>query len=123
MSTETLAKEGSQDPDMGWFDAQELNGKKIYTFDGDFFGVVENPILSFSSGEVTALVVSNCNPEFFSNHPPQTLRIPFRWVRKVGDILVTLPMHTDSLVVDYERLISLYFTRLRDVPRNSSLRR
>lgn len=59
---------------------------QIYTNKGAFLGVVDNILLDFGNGEISALFVETPNPSLVEGS--RAVLIPYRWVQSAGDIVV-----------------------------------
>ena len=64
----------------------DLNGKEIYTPDGNHLGVVGETVIDGSTLKATHLFVAGCPDELVENGVHLT--IPWRWVRSIGDVVI-----------------------------------
>lgn len=77
----------------------ELSGLTVYTIDGTIVGTVDCPVVSFDENRTTGLSITNCNSDLFLETPPQTVVIPYRWVRSIDDIVLVVPIDEEMIQV------------------------
>jgi len=67
-----------------------LVGHDVYSNNGVYVGEVEDVQLNLDDEAVTALAVTNVNPEVFGSYADDSrgVLVPYRWVRAVGDIIL-----------------------------------
>jgi len=67
-----------------------LVGHDIYSSNGVYVGEVEDVQLNLDVESVTALAVTNVNPELLGDYATDSrgVLIPYRWVRSVGDVIL-----------------------------------
>ena len=66
-----------------------LVGREVYSNNGVFVGEVEDIELNLDEESVTALALSETNPELFEDlDGARGVLIPYRWVRAVGDVIL-----------------------------------
>jgi sporulation protein YlmC with PRC-barrel domain len=67
-----------------------LVGHDVYSNNGVYVGEVEDVQLNLDEEAVTALAVTNVNPEVFGSYAGDArgMLVPYRWVRAVGDIIL-----------------------------------
>jgi sporulation protein YlmC with PRC-barrel domain len=67
-----------------------LIGREVYTSNGVFIGEVEDVKLDFDTQNVDRLALDYTNSELFNIPRNKTgVLLPFRWVKSIGDIIVT----------------------------------
>ncbi len=74
----------------------EVKGLSVYGPDGIFIGKVEDVVIDPSVRTVTGLYITNPSPVKAAGNV--LLKIPYRWVQSVGDIIIlkTFPKYVDS---------------------------
>ncbi|MFB6173634.1 MAG: PRC-barrel domain-containing protein [Halobacteriales archaeon] len=67
-----------------------LVGREVYSNNGVYVGEVEDLQLNLDDEVVTALAVTELNPELFEDHAggARGVLLPYRWVRAVGDVIL-----------------------------------
>lgn len=66
-----------------------LVGREVYSNNGVFVGEVEDIQLNLDEETVTALALTDTNPDLFENiSGARGVLVPYRWVRAVGDVIL-----------------------------------
>ena len=67
-----------------------LVGREVYSNNGVFVGEVEDVRLDLDAEAVTGLALSELNSELFAGRVGRGkgVRLPYRWVRAVGDVIL-----------------------------------
>ena len=67
-----------------------LVGHDVYSNNGVYVGEVEDVQLNLDKETVTALAVTNVNPEVFGSYAGDSrgVLVPYRWIRAVGDVIL-----------------------------------
>jgi len=66
-----------------------LVGREVYSNNGVFVGEVEDIQLNLDGEVVTALALTDTNPELFEDIAgARGVLVPYRWVRAVGDVIL-----------------------------------
>ena len=73
----------------------DLFGMEIYTDKAIRVGNVDDAVLNVDTKKIDFLAVSNLNPEHFQLKGFQGIRIPFRIIKAVGDVIII--RHFDSM--------------------------
>ncbi len=75
---------------------EEIKGLSVYGPDGVYIGKVEDVIIDPSIRALTGLYIVNPSPVKAANNV--LLKVPYRWVQSVGDIVIlkTFPKYVDS---------------------------
>jgi sporulation protein YlmC with PRC-barrel domain len=66
----------------------ELFGMQVYTEKAVLVGEVDDVVLDVDSKKIDALAVGNLNPELMELKGFKGIRIPFRIIRAIGDIVI-----------------------------------
>lgn len=66
-----------------------LVGREVYSNNGVFVGEVEDIQLNLDEETVTALALTDTNPDLFEDIAgARGVLVPYRWVRAVGDVIL-----------------------------------
>lgn len=66
-----------------------LVGREVYSNNGVYVGEVEDIQLNLDAETVTALAITDTNPDLFENvSGARGVLVPYRWVRAVGDVIL-----------------------------------
>ena len=66
----------------------ELFGLSVYTDKAVYVGDVEDVVLDVDGKKIDSLALGNLNPEFVDVKGFRGVRIPFRIIKSIGDIIV-----------------------------------
>lgn len=69
-----------------------LRGRDVFTTNGTRVGTVSDGLIDFNSGTLAHVVVESLNNSLFEQFASgyQGLKIPYRWVRAVGDVVIVV---------------------------------
>jgi len=66
----------------------ELFGLSVYTDKAVYVGDVEDVVIDVDGKKIDSLALGNLNPEFVDVKGFKGVRIPFRIIKSIGDIIV-----------------------------------
>lgn len=66
----------------------DLFGLNVYTDRGIFVGEVEDAVINVDGKKIDSIAVGNLSPEIRESKGYKGLRIPYRIIRNVGDIVI-----------------------------------
>jgi sporulation protein YlmC with PRC-barrel domain len=74
----------------------DLKGLDIFSPDGIYVGKVDDYVLDIPNKCISGIFVKNASPVLVDDNV--VLKIPFRWVQAIGDIVIlkAFPKHVNS---------------------------
>lgn len=66
----------------------DLIGLKIYSENGTFIGEIEDLVLDIDSKRIDSVAAGKLNPEVIEIKTHKGIRIPFRLVKSISDVVV-----------------------------------
>jgi sporulation protein YlmC with PRC-barrel domain len=66
----------------------ELFGLQVYTDRGVFVGEIEDVVIDINEKKMDALVIAKVNPELVDLKNFKGLKIPYRLIKSIGDVMV-----------------------------------